>query len=218
MKWSCAPSSRSWSPSLWGCSLSMLVAFSTTVVQADPPQNVVRVEEDWHLQVNEPELVNNSPQVTCTMSPVGDVDHEYITFEMNHQSQPGYDVGGLHLHAWNGDFLLTSAHTQETVTLNTEHEALTWTQAMSLSDGCLTYSVIHGVSSTWGAFGGAELSVAMASSLENLDTYDYEISVSGTGVGYGANRVASLVLKKVRYFTAGGDVVEVDVNRNILAE
>ena len=178
---------------------------------------IVRVEEDWKLVVATPEITSNSPQIVCAMSPSGGDESDYMAFELNHQSQPGYATGGLHLHAWDSDHLLGSVHSQSSVSMNHHQETVQWTQTMSLSDGLLTYEVVQGSSDTWGTFGAGELKVAVQTTLGNLNGYNVETSLSGSGVGFGANRVTSLELKTVRLVTSSGDVLEVSLNRDVLS-
>jgi hypothetical protein len=186
-------------------------------VQATEAVEVVRIEEDWQLVVATPELSSNSPQVVCAMSPSGGDDGDYMAFELNHQSQPGYATGGLHLHAWDGEHLLSSVHTQASTSMNQHQERVEWTQTMTLANGLLTYEVIQGSSDTWGAFGSGELKVSVQSSLTNLNGYNVESTLAGSGVGFGSNRVSSFVLKDVRLITSTGEVWEVSINRDVLA-
>ena len=189
------------------------IAFPESTLAQQP---VWRVEEDWELVVTTPETNSNSPQITVAMSPLASDESEYVTFEINHRSQPDYGIGGLHLLAWNGNFfVLDSAHTQSGVQLNTADEVITWTQSLELSGGSLTYAVTNGSSTTWGAFGNGELSVTVDSQCQTLNSYSPQNSIASTGVGFGANRVASLTLKRVRYFTPAG-AVEVTLDHNVL--
>lgn len=177
---------------------------------------IVAVEEDWELSVLTPETASNSPQVTCAMSPVGSDDEAYVSFELNHQSQPEYSSGGLHLHAWSGEYLLGSTHSQPQVTLETSHETISWTQSMRLQDGMLIYEILNGQSESWGPFGVGELRLEVSATVTSLAGYSYEHSLSSSGVGFGANRVAGLVLKRVRCTNADGEVVEFAVDRSVL--
>jgi hypothetical protein len=140
-----------------------------------------------------------------------------MAFELNHQSQPGYATGGLHLHAWDGEHLLNSAHTQSAVFMNHTQERVEWTQSMTLVNGLLTYEISQGTSDTWGAFGSGELRVSVETTLTNLNSYNVEATIAGSGVGFGANRVSSLSLRTVRLVLSNGEVLEVAVNRDVLS-
>lgn len=178
--------------------------------------STVRIEEDWELVVSTPETNSNSPQVTCAMSPVGSDESAYMSFEINHQSQPDYAIGGLHLHAWNGEYLQGSVHARAAVPFQTANELISWTQSMTLSSGTLTYEITNGSSTTWGAFGAGELRLIVSTQLTNLVAYRTQDSLDSSGVGFGANRVSSLVLKRVRYITDVGQTYEVIVDHNVL--
>jgi hypothetical protein len=220
MKTCCALTARRWRSSFL---LSLLAAatgwlfLGVSDAPATNPVQVVRIEEDWRLVVATPEVSSNSPQVVCAMSPSGGDDGDYMAFELNHQSQPGYATGGLHLHAWEGEHLLGSAHTQTGVSMNHSQEQVEWTQSMTLANGLLTYEVSQGTSDTWGAFGTGELRASAQTTLTNLNSYNVEATVAGSGVGFGANRVSSLSLKTVRLVLSTGEVLEVAVNRDILS-
>jgi hypothetical protein len=200
------------------CLVAVLSAVIAEPAFAIDGLTVVRVEEDWELVVSTPQTSSNSPQVTCAMSPVGSDTQPYMSFELNHQSQPEYEVGGLHVHSWSGEFLRGSAHSQPQVVCQTSDELISWTQAMSVSSGTLTYAVINGSSTTWGSFGNGDLQVQVSTSLTNLNAYSIQNSLDSSGVGFGSNRVDSLILKRVRYVTDAGDVFEVPVNHDVLAE
>jgi hypothetical protein len=88
-------------------------------------------------------------------------------------------------------------------------ETVRWTLSMQLADGLLTFEVINGTSATWGNFGGqGYLKASVASTLDSLAGYSPAVSVQHSGVSYAANRVQSLVLKRVRYYTASGEQTE----------
>ena len=180
--------------------------------------SIVRIEEDWELVVTTPETTSNSPQVTCAMSATGTDESDYMSFEMNLQSQPSYAIGGLHLHAWNGDYLRGSAHAQSGVPVQDSDELITWTQSMTVSNGTLTYEITNGSSTTWGSFGDGELKLTVSTARTDLHSYQVEGSLSGSGVGFGANRVSALRLKKVRFITNGGQVYDATINHNVLAQ
>ena len=199
-----------------------LVVLSLSVVCPAPALavdalTIVQVEEDWELVVLTPETNSNSPQVTSAMSPIGGDTPAYMSFELNYRSLPDYATGGLHLHAWDGDYLRGSAHSQPQVQLRTDAEVVSWTQSMTLINGQLIYAVTNGNSTTWGAFGNGDLQLTVATNLTNFSSYNPEHSVLGSGIGFGANRVSSLVLKRVRFITSTGEMYELEVNYGVLA-
>ena len=68
---------------------------------AEPPK-IVRVEEDWVLEVGIPDADNTAPQITCVFAPTADVDFAYAEFAVNHHSLPSFVPGGLQLLVWSG--------------------------------------------------------------------------------------------------------------------
>lgn len=188
---------------------SLLVAsFHLLVVStawASGPQ-LVQVEEDWELIVADPHAGTTSPQVTCTISPRGDLNNLHSVLELNHKTTPSFSAGGAHLQLWTGDYNLTRRSTESTAKLAQSGEVITWTSRMKLQNYALTFSVVNGQSSSWDCFGPG-LSVTYGTSLVNLNDYWPENSVRNSGIGFGANRVKSLILKRVRYTTADGTTV-----------
>jgi hypothetical protein len=170
---------------------------------------VVRVEEDWELVVATPDANSAAPQVTCVISPTPDVDSLHAAFELNHHSQPEFTPGGLQLQVWNDETLMTAASAPTESVLSNHHETIRWTQAMQLGEGGLTFEIIAGSSITWGDFGeGEALRASSATSLTNLNGYRPTTSVEQSGIGYAANRVVTLSLKRVRVTLQDGTVLE----------
>lgn len=173
-----------------------------------------RVEEDWELQLMEPDSTLTAPQITCSMAVGPTVEGIYATFELNHQTQPAFEVGGLHVHLWNGDVVRASRSQDNRDSLRTSGEVIRWTQAMYVSGGNLVFDISNGTSTTWGTFGqGGQLRVSIVTSLTNLNPYDPETSIANSSVGYASNRVRKLVLKRVRLYTSDQQVWEDSTER-----
>jgi len=177
---------------------------------------IVRVEEDWELTVASPDPDLDAPQVTCVISPVGNVSSVHAAFEINAQSLPVFTPGGLQLQTWQGEMALSDRRFPNGMVMATPGEVVRWTQSMQLSAGQLTFEISDGSSTTWGSFGGqGYLKSTVATSLVSLNTYDPAVSAKHSGVAYAGNRVQSLVLKRVRAFTADGEQVEDTTERVI---
>ncbi len=183
---------------------------------AQAPAGVDRIEEDWVLVLGTPSADEAGPQLTTTMSPVGDNSQMFMSFNLNYRDDP-FLVGGLQLRAWSG----TSAvgqNTQETAQCSTPGETIAWTQRMSLSGGTLQYQVTGGQSTTWFKFGqGGQLVVSVGSSLASLDGYNPSLSVSKSGAGWQSNRVTSLKLNQVRYYKSGALVAIINTPQTVIA-
>jgi hypothetical protein len=188
---------------------ALAVVSLASILSADVSRagDVVRVEEDWTLVVGQPDGNLNAPQVTTGMSPLSEFDSAYVVFNVNHRSQPKYVPGGLQLQLWTSDVPLLSDDDPHNEVMNTTGETVTWTQQMTLQNGVLTVAV-NGNSQTWGAFGGGgALQASVSASFANLNGYRPSTSIANSGVSFAPNRVQSLTLTAVRYYTSDGQVI-----------
>jgi hypothetical protein len=166
---------------------------------------VVQVEEDWELIIAEPNAEDAAPQITCTISPYPHLSNLHSVVEVNHKTVTSWAPGGFHLQTWAGEYNLTRKSIENTSSLQTSGEVITWTSRMKLQNNSLSFSVLNGQSTTWGAFGGGTtLNASYGSTLANLDSYSPDFSVENSGVGFASNRVRSLTLKSVRYTLSDG--------------
>ena len=180
---------------------------------------IVRVEEDWEMVVSEPDPDTDGPQVTCVISPVGDTNWLNAHFELNVRTVPYFRPGGLQLQLWYGESPVSHTHYPNTAIMSTAGETVRWTQAMALNGGVLSFEIVNGESTTWGPFGGqGYLQSSITTGLSDLSGYSPSVSVANSGIGYAGNRVASLVLKRVRLINADGQVSEDDTPRVLHAE
>ena len=186
--------------------LALLVTMATAASAQQP--SIVRVEEDWELVVSDPNSYSDAPQVTCAISPVDNVNAVFANFEINHRTLPDFVPGGLQLQAWYGAHPITYRSSPSETSLSQDGETITWTQAMAISDGQLTFQVANGNSTAWGSFGGQDgLTITLYTLLPNLNGYRPETSVANSGIGYAGNRVQSLTLKQIRRFYSTGEQV-----------
>ncbi len=170
--------------------------------------DVVRVEEQWELRIASPEPGSDAPQATCVMSPNGDIGGLHAVFEINQRTQPCFSPGGLQLQVWSGDTPWAHVEVGANEALAYPNETVSWTQVMEISGGMLRFSVYGGQSTTWGSFGGSDLTIEVPTDLANLNLYDPLVSIHHSAVGYAANRVKSLSLKRVRIVSATGESAE----------
>jgi hypothetical protein len=185
-----------------------LLAWAGTAWAQSPP-DIVRVEEDWELVLGTPDADTDAPQVTCAVSPLGNLESWHAALELNQQSLPTFAPGGVQLQIWEGEVPLSDRRFPNGAVLAQPGETVHWTQSMQLSEGNLTFEVINGSSTTWGPFGGqGYLKASVATTLSSLNGYSPAVSVENSRVGYAANRVQSLVLKRVRYYTSTGQQIE----------
>ena len=194
--------------------LLIVVAFSSVALAQ---ATVVRVEEDWELVVATPDPDSDAPQVTCVISPQGNLDSYYATFEINHQSELTFEAGGLQLQIWEGEALIGDKAYPNRNILATAGETIAWTQSVEVDDGVVTFEVTNGSSSTWGTFGGqGYLKAMLPTELNSLSDYSPSVSIHDSGVSYASNRVTSLTLKSVRYYDAEGNLISEDSAEKIV--
>lgn len=193
------------------CVLFLFAIFlSASSSRAADPIHVIKIVEHWELTLNSPDASTTAPQVTTTFSPFAHLDTYYATFELNHQATPQFATGGLHFHAWRGEQCLASRHQAVGLTLNSTGEVIRWKQVLELEGGQLRLSIQDGSSSTWGSFGGDELSFSIATDMADLNTYRPSFSVGQSGVGYAGGRVKQLAIVKLVAYTSAGQIAESD--------
>lgn len=194
-----------------GAGASAALALLGRRAPAAAAAGIDRVEEDWELVIESPDLIAEGPQLTTSMSPTGDIEGLFVAFNLNYRGQSPYRSGGLEVVAFNGEVAM-AVSTQGSGLLSTDGEQLTWTQQLRVSGGTLSYQIVGGESTTWGKFGqgsGTNLGVTTAAGLSTLDAYDPAVSVARSGAGWQPNRVRSMTLVRVRYY-AGGQLVALD--------
>jgi hypothetical protein len=190
------------------CSLLFISFFAAGSQCLAQDLQVVRVEEDWKMVLGEPEPQSVGPQVTCLISPVGNVDSLHAAFTLNHRGLPDFIPGGLQLQVWNDETPLLVKNFPDTSILSQTGETITWTQSMELEDGTLTFGILNGRSATWGNYGDDDnLKASVGTTLENLNQYDPSVSIKNSGIGFASNRVRSLVLVQVRLICSTGNIL-----------
>jgi hypothetical protein len=174
---------------------------------------VIQVQEDWMLVLNQPDGDVDSPQFHTIMSPYNDVDSFYAQVLWNYRETPDFTSGGVQLQSYEGDTLIRRK-SMEYGQLSTTAEAVTWTQSLSTDGVALTFDVINGQSTTWGAF-GKDMRISSDANLSDLSGYSPEASAQESCVTYGGNRVNSLVITQVRYYGESG-LLGVDVTPRVV--
>ena len=177
---------------------------------------VLRVEEDWELQVGDPDPNVTAPQVTTAISPANDLSGVYAIFNLNHQALDEFAPGGMQLQVWNGETPVSHYRLHPQEVLSDSDELVQWTQVMELTNNGLVFRIENGHSQTWGDFGGSSLlTERVATTLSNLNGYNPQQSVDNSGTVFAANRVRSLVLKRVRVDTSDGQQFEIPLNLSV---
>lgn len=197
----CSKLLRSGAPAGLVCLASALAGLAPAAAA-----DVARVEEDWQLVVNQPDVNLNGPQVTCVISPLT-ADVAYCAFDINYHTQPDYSAGGLQLHLWNPNQPIVTNNFPVSGMLGQANETVTWTQTMSLASGVLSFSVVNGQSATWGSFDNGSQPLQATTTATNLNSYDPNVSLTNSGVSFASNLVSSLTLTAVRWYDSNGQLI-----------
>jgi hypothetical protein len=172
-----------------------------------------QVEEDWVLVIGTPSADEVGPQITTCMSPLSDGSTPFVALDLNYRDYPLFLSGGLQAKVYSGkNGSVLSSSSQRDDLLQTTGESVTWTQRMSLSGGnTVNYTIVNGQSTTWGAFGSSQGldPLTFTAPISSLAKYSPDYSVANSGVGWQSNRVTSMTLVQVRYYS-GGQLVSTD--------
>jgi hypothetical protein len=174
-------------------------------------QQIVDVEEEWLLEIGEPNADANAPQASMVMSPFADLSGEYFMFLLNHKTQPDYSAGGLQVQVWSGDDVEDYRDNSQDNEIVQTAEVVRWTQKLTnTGDGWVKMQITNGSSSTWGSFGDTwGLRNWIYTGSNNLNSYQPQISITESGIGYAGNRVASLTLQRITWTMSDGQQYEI---------
>lgn len=198
---------------IW-CLCFMAVTGSQKALAAEDGK-IIRVEEDWVLVVETPDPLQDAPQVSTWMSPHHSLTEDYFGVDFNHAQRSGYDGGGFQTKAMHDATVIDERLLNHGQNLNIVNETVKWTQVLAIDNRKLIFSIKNGSSISWGSFGGSDTEIRRPTSMDNLNSYNPKISCESSGVGYAANRVASLKLSKIRLVTETGQSFEVVLNRDL---
>ena len=184
------------------------VAFIGTSTSGDDatPAFVISVEEEWQLEVGEPNLDANAPQVSMVMSPTNNLNGDYFMFLLNYRTQPAYLPGGMQIQHWSGEEAEFVNNSLEESELSHTAEIVNWTQRLSIDSGNVSFQIKNGNSASWPEFGDDDdnLSHSIYTGADNLNPYSPTISLLESDIGYAGNRVVSLTLQKITWTLSDG--------------
>ena len=190
-------------------SLLVLVTAMASCAAAQASSDVAKVEEDWELVLDEPSDGKNSPQLETVMSPFANANSIYGRLTWNYRELPDFQAGGLQMQAWNGSNIVLKKSFNGNQ-LSTVGETITWTQRLESSSSQLSWRVVNGSSTTWGPFGGYQMEIAGYTNITHLNAYSPNVSISNSGITYGANRVIRLRIKEIRKYRSDGTLISKD--------
>jgi len=178
---------------------------------------VVRIEEDWRVEITAPEPLDHAPQIVNVISPLSSLDWTHAVFEINHATLPEYYEGGMQLQRWFGEYVLDYRNAPGTDLLNTDNETITYTIRMKVGEGKLQFEVVDGNSETWGTFGGeGYLKHSEDTIITDLDNYNPATSVGNSRIGFASHRVKKFVRTQVRYYDADNALVATDETEHVV--
>lgn len=188
---------------------SWLVATGVATAGAQTVPDVIRVEEDWLLELVDPSMDLEAPQFHTVTCATDDPEQPFGQVSWNYRELPSFQSGGVQLQMWDGTDYVRRRNVGSTP-LSAEAEVISWTQVLEVSGSTLLFGVLNGHGDTWGDFGGEMMTVSYNMGVSNLNRYSPDLSVEGSWVTYGANRVMKVVLLRVRYYGVDGLLAEDD--------
>ncbi len=195
---------------------ALVAAYCLAEGAAAEPGPVVRIEEDWSIEIGVPDPSENAPQIITVLSPTDSLNGVHVVFELNHATLPEYQAGGMQLQRWHGDQSLDVHNFPNLKALGIENETITYTMTMSLEGNQLKFEVLNGNSSTWGNFGGqGYLKSILPTDLTHLGSYSLNTSVEHSRVGFASHRVKKFVRTQVRYYSIDG-LVATDTTERVV--
>ena len=193
-------------PVLFGALVASFIAAQPQTASALPGV-YYRVEEDWELVLNTPDISFPAPQIVVTMKP-GTTSSKTAHFLINHHDTPAFQAGGGQIQLWDNG-VLRSYKSFAGPTLLIEGERVTWTQYIERSGGKFHFGLSAVSGEAWGTNTASDLGgpVAFSDSKTIIDLYDSNISRTGAVITFGDERVYSLKLLKVRKFESSSDLI-----------
>ena len=167
---------------------------------------IIRVEEDWRVEIGTPSPSEHAPQIVTVMSPLGHLEGPYAIFELNHSTYPDFAGGGMQLQKWFNEANFGYRNFPNYSLLNKSNEVIEFTTRMEITDGDLIFEIRNGTSETWSSFGGQGYLKIRYNYLpvSNLNSYQPEVSTKNSRIGFASHRVKKLMLKEVRRYSSEG--------------
>ena len=190
---------------LVGLSMFLAVSSFASVATADDP-DIVRIEEDWRVEIGTPSASEHAPQIVTVMSPLGHLEGPYAIFELNHSTYPDFAGGGMQLQKWFYETNFGYRNFPNYNLLDKPNEVIEFTTRMEITDGDLIVEIRDGSSETWNSFGGQGYLKMRYNYLpvSNLNAYKPEVSTRNSRIGFASHRVKKLMLKEVRRYSSEG--------------
>lgn len=174
---------------------------------------LMRIEEDWQLELIQPDARLDAPQVLLVLSPFGESSDAHFEVDINHASLPNYLSGGLQVRAMQGTSCADQKRLLDGQRLTVESDIIRWTQVVERQADGLAFGITGGTSASWGTFGDTTSYVKLPAGGDF--NYSPATSLSRSGVIYAGNRVKQLTLSKVRFIDSTGQTTELVVDKSV---
>ncbi len=207
-------------------SLGLTAAYTTGAhlfaAPSDSTGDIVRIEEDWYININYHNSTKSSPQILLNFGPYNTLDGLFATLEFNHTTIPSFSAGGMSLQCWNGSAIYTTPAPIRRfagVPLRYNNEVITFTTVVDVtgSGNTTAIQVINGQSSSWGTFGGSTMLMSVNANINNLNSWLPSTSINNSDVLYGGNRVAMFQRTEIRYQRKGSQIQRVKKDETVFA-
>jgi hypothetical protein len=181
---------------------------------ASAQTGLMRIEEDWELEIIQPDQQLDAPQVLLSVCPFGVDSNFHFEVDINHASFPAYASGGMQIRAMNDADCVAEKRILDGQRLAVASDTVRWTQIIEKQGEGVAFGVASGNSTSWGAFGDASSYITIS----NAPSFNYspQNSLDKSGVTYASNRVKQLSLRRVRYVDEFGQVTEVQIDQSKL--
>ena len=191
----------------------LVIASDAFLASGNAAEPWVRIEEDWELSVCEPDVNSNSPQLTVYLTPDRMNQETYFQVQLNHSADENFLGGGFRVAAIQNEWSADEARSDTREVIRVDGDVVRWTSVMAIREGELLFAIKDGTSQSWGDFGGPDYLVRMpAEGLNDLSRYTPLQSVEDVDIGFGSNRVQSLILLRIRAYRADGTYETVEAN------
>ena len=207
-----------WSRAAWAVLAAAWAAAAPAPAGAQ--ESYARIEEDWEIVIFEPDYQKPVPQIVVASRTGTDTNSTACLLNFNFRQvfidgAPSTPLpGGLQAQVWKAGPSVPAAeqnHGQEQ--LSQAGETIRWTQYMTRNGSQLTFGVTNFSSQTWGNLADDTIRLVVADPAQAFTQYDPAGSVNDSGILYGANRVQSLKLLRVRKYRTDGTLVEDNTER-----
>ena len=190
----------------------LCLASASNSLQAEEERTLIKVEEDWEALITEADEDSCSPQIINVISPVQTLSGLYGMVELNHNSFPTFNEGGIQLQGRTGEDLNWARSFAYDRRLRHSYDRLQYTVGLRVlqeeyfDNADLLLIVKKVASKSWGNLNNDVMVLGLRMEDATLDDYSPEFSVASSSVHVGAHRVASMYMKECRRYYSNGDV------------